>query len=633
MNNEESVYLEGRIDVAGTRGYSAYEVAQQNGFVGTEEEWLESLVGPTGPQGPQGTPFDELTDAQKAEIKGDDGDSAYDIAVEQGFTGTKEEWLESLIGPQGERGYQGLPGQDGRGIVSIEKQYSIGLKDVYLITYTDETTSILEVTNGEVTEEELTNIQNDLQNKIDCYRKVFNALPKETSSGYQYTLDNTVEGPLEIKLYSPDMSQNKDNLIYRCSGSESGDYYFVVLDTNYGFTMPTISEGDILVFNSSTSKLFYNDTEISLTQLSSTEGYSLISLLETPNIYYEVQPTIPDLTGVKEITLRNANILTAAMFKNIASKNSYVTYGGQPAIKVWGITGAMPLGINFKENTSYSLVMRYLGTTMGTNNDLGSLQWQYTDGQNATMAYYTGTYEKGIKRYTSNGSKTLIGIRLQAWAASQAIYVSTKGLKLVEGSQDYDGLEHEEQTYNLELGNLSLHSMPNSSYKDCIVYKDNKWYLRKYVEKLTFNGTETWTLFNAGNHVFKYNNYILYKQNEPAICNYFNITSATATANLNDCEIMLHQYGDIYLRVNAFSTVSDLTDWLSTHNVDLYFILDYPEDIEITDNTLLTQLNALVIAHSYDKQTYVKEAYTNSPIIIETTVLKDNLVNEVNDNG
>lgn len=36
------------------RGYSAYEIAVQNGYVGTEEEWLESLIGPQGEQGPQG---------------------------------------------------------------------------------------------------------------------------------------------------------------------------------------------------------------------------------------------------------------------------------------------------------------------------------------------------------------------------------------------------------------------------------------------------------------------------------------------------------------------------------------------------------------------------------------------------
>ena len=51
--------------------------------------------------------------------KGDPGKSAYEIAVEQGFVGTEEEWLESLHGqdgaqgPQGEQGLQGEPGVSG----------------------------------------------------------------------------------------------------------------------------------------------------------------------------------------------------------------------------------------------------------------------------------------------------------------------------------------------------------------------------------------------------------------------------------------------------------------------------------------------------------------------------------------
>lgn len=38
----------------GPAGASAYEVAVEEGFSGTEAEWLASLVGPTGPVGPQG---------------------------------------------------------------------------------------------------------------------------------------------------------------------------------------------------------------------------------------------------------------------------------------------------------------------------------------------------------------------------------------------------------------------------------------------------------------------------------------------------------------------------------------------------------------------------------------------------
>ena len=51
--------------------------------------------------------------------KGDPGKSAYEIAVEQGFVGTEAEWLESLKGqdgaqgPQGPQGPQGEPGISG----------------------------------------------------------------------------------------------------------------------------------------------------------------------------------------------------------------------------------------------------------------------------------------------------------------------------------------------------------------------------------------------------------------------------------------------------------------------------------------------------------------------------------------
>ncbi len=38
----------------GVPGKSAYEVAQENGYGGTEPEWLDSLIGPTGSTGAQG---------------------------------------------------------------------------------------------------------------------------------------------------------------------------------------------------------------------------------------------------------------------------------------------------------------------------------------------------------------------------------------------------------------------------------------------------------------------------------------------------------------------------------------------------------------------------------------------------
>lgn len=78
----------------GDDGLSAYEIAIQQGFEGSETEWLESLKGGRGDPGGKGDPGEP----------GKDGKSAYDIAVENGFGGTAAQWTESLRGPKGDPG-------------------------------------------------------------------------------------------------------------------------------------------------------------------------------------------------------------------------------------------------------------------------------------------------------------------------------------------------------------------------------------------------------------------------------------------------------------------------------------------------------------------------------------------------
>lgn len=46
-------------------------------------------------------------------LKGDPGKSAYEVAVDEGYSGTEEEWLASLVGPQGEKGADGDKGDKG----------------------------------------------------------------------------------------------------------------------------------------------------------------------------------------------------------------------------------------------------------------------------------------------------------------------------------------------------------------------------------------------------------------------------------------------------------------------------------------------------------------------------------------
>ena len=58
---------------------------------------------------------------------GRDGKSAYEIARENGFTGTKEEWLLSLKGAKGDKGENGQNGRDGQ-----QGLQGVGIKNIQL---------------------------------------------------------------------------------------------------------------------------------------------------------------------------------------------------------------------------------------------------------------------------------------------------------------------------------------------------------------------------------------------------------------------------------------------------------------------------------------------------------------------
>ena len=85
-------------------GKSAYEIAVENGFEGTEQEWLKALKGVGIAQirctsSTSGTYSIEFTDGSHFDYivrDGANGKSAYEIAVKNGFKGTEQEWLESI---------------------------------------------------------------------------------------------------------------------------------------------------------------------------------------------------------------------------------------------------------------------------------------------------------------------------------------------------------------------------------------------------------------------------------------------------------------------------------------------------------------------------------------------------------
>ena len=76
------------------------------------EQGPQGPQGETGGQGPQGETGDTGPSGSNG-TNGTNGDSAYDIAVANGFSGTEAEWLASLVGAEGAEGPEGPEGPQG----------------------------------------------------------------------------------------------------------------------------------------------------------------------------------------------------------------------------------------------------------------------------------------------------------------------------------------------------------------------------------------------------------------------------------------------------------------------------------------------------------------------------------------
>lgn len=114
----------------GVDGKSAYEIAVDNGYPGTEQAWLASLKGDKGDTGEPGAAGEKGEPGEKGDTgaagkdgrdgtdgaagrDGENGASAYEIAVQHGYSGSETAWLESLNGADGAKGDTGAAGAKG----------------------------------------------------------------------------------------------------------------------------------------------------------------------------------------------------------------------------------------------------------------------------------------------------------------------------------------------------------------------------------------------------------------------------------------------------------------------------------------------------------------------------------------
>lgn len=185
-------------------------------------------------------------------------------------------------------------------------------------------------------------------------------------------------------------------------------------------------------------------------------------------------------------------------------------------------------------------------------------------------------------------------------------------------------------------------------YQDYIYRELGNWYLYKAIGRVVLNGSSTegiyymnnndvWDTQNSGYTHFQYPLLTVYHNNVDAIRivdNYFPSVDI-AHRDLSAEQIFAHYLNGVISitikedRLQGISSSSTSEEkkrafntWLSTHNVIIYYQTETPTTTQITDTTLINQLNALYNAMSYNGQTNILQTNADLPFIISASALK-----------
>lgn len=175
------------------------------------------------------------------------------------------------------------------------------------------------------------------------------------------------------------------------------------------------------------------------------------------------------------------------------------------------------------------------------------------------------------------------------------------------------------ENYTIDLGSTELCKIGN--YQDYVYKSGNDWYVHKATGNVVLDGSndETWGVSNSGTPNFFYRYQYLTNAKIPAD-GVSNIALKTGINSSNTNQGFDYiASGELRIRYGTQKTVSEWRSFLSSTPMTLYYPLATPTDTQITDATLVGQLDAI---HQFlTRYGYSATVSGNLPLIIGKTNL------------
>lgn len=468
-------------------------------------------------------------------------------------------------------------------------------------------------------------------------------MPKVTGTGTNLTLNNTKEAPVLLSLYgdtqqdstptpsSPQEIHNVsgDNTIEICGKNIAKSKYVDSTTTNYAkvlFVEFEIKPNTTYTFsfNGTSGNIVYFNENIFTTSPYITFGSSrakatITTKSEIPTSQYTANKGWAICKNAAGNT--SANVFDDLQVEKGSSASEYEAYKGQSQLISLGVENLFDISTI----TTGKTINQGTGnvTTDASNRDTSDFikvkpNTQYTCSTTMTRyAYYDEN--KTFKNFYTGG--TTITTNSDTQYIRFSYDNSLTNIQFEKGTKKNSFTPYGVQPIELcKIGN----------YQDYI-YKTDKWYLHKEIGKVVLDGSETIIFDGSTSTPSQRSTFRITISNNPKttdyISNRFIKGSSTSNrlifvANNNKPYISLE---DAITGINTSDSntekINKLKSWLSTHNTIVYYVLATPTDTEITDTTLLEQLET--IKRSYDGVTNISQENNDLPFIITASAIKE----------
>ena len=418
---------------------------------------------------------------------------------------------------------------------------------------------------------------------------------------------------------SPTINTNGIMSIAVISGSMTGEIRFNLFDSNSSWYNRWVSLDNTnnrqltntYTFNKCNIAFYPNATFNNLIIGLQVENGSTATSYEpytggqpSPNPSYPQMPKV--VTGENNVKISNKNHFTSEMEQNAWSNGNGTgtVYSGQ-YVRTKDF-------IEVDSNTEYTLDFVFTNGSQKSGNILS-----YDENKNFISST---TFSETDSTFTTSSTTRYLKFNFYSQSAYGTITPdSIENIILVKGATVVGYVEHKEQNYPINLGNIELVEI--GDYADYIEGTPDNWVKKEAIGKVVLDGSENWRkssntsvdrfildLSGIPNRIVGYVNYFIIEAG--------NTKAGTLYTNANQIVVNFSEYGT--------TTLENFKTWLSTHNTIIWYLLAEPTDVPITDTTLINQLNALYYARSYDDETNISTSCEegNMPMKINASALK-----------